>query len=110
MSAIRLKAVRLTTAIIGVGSIGRPLARHLVGSGEVVVLAAKDQSRAQALADELGPLARAASVEDATAGADAAVFAVWLDKFCSECSAPDPSVISCTPPAWSTPLFPRLSA
>jgi len=43
------------------------------------VLAAKNQSRAQALADELGPLARAASVEDAIAGADVVVFAVWLD-------------------------------
>jgi hypothetical protein len=74
-----LKGVRLTTAIIGVGNIGSPLGRHLVGGGEVVVLATKDQSRAQALADELGPLARAASVEDAIAGADAVVFAVWLD-------------------------------
>jgi predicted dinucleotide-binding enzyme len=69
----------LTTAIIGVGNIGSPLARHLVGGGESVVLAAKDETRAAALADELGPLARAASVEDAITGADAVVFAVWLD-------------------------------
>jgi 8-hydroxy-5-deazaflavin:NADPH oxidoreductase len=69
----------LTTAIIGVGNIGSPLARHLVGGGESVVLAAKDESPAQGLAEELGPLARAASVEDAIAGADAVVFAVWLD-------------------------------
>ena len=68
----------MTTAIIGVGNIGSPLARHLVG-GEPVVLAAKNESRAQALADELGPQARAASVEDAIAAADAVVFAVWLD-------------------------------
>jgi predicted dinucleotide-binding enzyme len=58
----------LTTAIIGVGNIGSPLARHLVGGGESVVLAAKDETRAEALADELGPLARAASVEDAITG------------------------------------------
>ena len=70
---------RLTTAIVGVGNIGGALARHLVAGGESVVLAAKNQSRAQALADELGPLARAASVEDAIAGADVVVFAVWLD-------------------------------
>jgi len=69
----------LTTAIIGVGNIGSPLARHLVGGGESVVLAAKDESRAEALAEELGPLARAASVEDAITGTDAVVFAVWLD-------------------------------
>jgi predicted dinucleotide-binding enzyme len=42
-------------------------------------LAAKDESRAEALADELGPLARADSAEDAIAGADVVVFAVWLD-------------------------------
>jgi predicted dinucleotide-binding enzyme len=69
----------LTTAIIGVGNIGSPLARHLVGGGEPVVLAARDKVRAEALAQELGPLARAGSVEDAIAGADVVVFAVWLD-------------------------------
>jgi 8-hydroxy-5-deazaflavin:NADPH oxidoreductase len=69
----------VTTAIIGVGNIGGALARHLVGGGESVVLAAKDESRAEALARELGPLARAASVEDAIADADVVVFAVWLD-------------------------------
>ena len=69
----------MTTAIIGVGNIGKPLARHLVGGGEPVVLAAKDELRAQALADELGPQARAASVEEAIAGADSVIFAVWLD-------------------------------
>jgi predicted dinucleotide-binding enzyme len=69
----------VTTAIIGVGNIGGVLARHLVGGGESVVLAAKDESRAEALARELGPLARAASVEDAIADADVVVFAVWLD-------------------------------
>ena len=69
----------MTTAIVGVGNIGSAVARHLVAGGESVVLAAKDESSAQALADELGPLARAASVEDAIADADAVVFAVWLD-------------------------------
>jgi predicted dinucleotide-binding enzyme len=81
MRAQLRKGVTLTTAIIGVGNIGGALARHLVGGGEPVVLAAKDESRAQALADELGPQARAASVPDAIAGADAVVFAVWLDTF-----------------------------
>jgi len=82
----------LTTAIIGVGNIGGPLARHLVGGGESVVLAAKDQSRAEALADELGPLARAASVEDAITGAEAVVFAVWLDTI-KELIAKDASLL-----------------
>jgi predicted dinucleotide-binding enzyme len=69
----------MTTAIIGVGNIGRAVARHLAAGGESVVLAAKDESNAEALAIELGPLARAASAEDAIADADAVVLAVWLD-------------------------------
>jgi predicted dinucleotide-binding enzyme len=69
----------LTTAIIGVGNIGSPLARHLVAGGEAVILAAKDKARADALAQELGPLARAASTDDAIASADVVVFAVLLN-------------------------------
>ena len=74
-----LKGVRMTTAIIGVGNIGGALARHLVASSESVMLAGKGESRAEALAQELGPLARGASVEDAIAAADVVVFALWLD-------------------------------
>jgi 8-hydroxy-5-deazaflavin:NADPH oxidoreductase len=69
----------MTTAIIGIGKIGGAVARHLSAGGESVVLAAMDQSHVEALAGELGPLARAASVEDAIADGDAVVFAVWLD-------------------------------
>ena len=69
----------MTTAIIGIGNLGGSLARHLVDGGESVVLAAKDGSRAEALAHELGPLASAASVEAAIAGADTVVLAVWLE-------------------------------
>jgi predicted dinucleotide-binding enzyme len=69
----------MTTAIIGTGNIGGTLARQLVGRGESVVLAAKEEANAASLARELGELARAASVEDAIAEADAVVFAVWLD-------------------------------
>lgn len=69
----------MSTAIIGVGNIGGAVARHLVAGGEPVVVAARDESRAKALADELGPSAQSATVEDAIAGADAVVFALWLD-------------------------------
>ena len=69
----------MTTAIIGVGKIGSALARHLVRGGEPVVLAARDESGPEAIANELGTLARAASVADAIAEADNVVFAVWLD-------------------------------
>jgi 8-hydroxy-5-deazaflavin:NADPH oxidoreductase len=80
MSAANEKGVRLTTAIIGVGNLGRTVARHLVGGAESVVLAAADEGHAKALADELGPSAHAASVEDAIAGADVVVLATWLDQ------------------------------
>src|SRR5438874_8304181 len=69
----------MTTAIIGVGNIGTAVARHLVDGGERVVLAAREESDATALATELGELASAASVEKAITDADVVVFAVWLD-------------------------------
>jgi 8-hydroxy-5-deazaflavin:NADPH oxidoreductase len=69
----------VTTAIIGAGNIGGALARHLVRGGEQVVVAAKGESKAAALAAELGPLAAAASVPEAIEVADVVVFAVWFD-------------------------------
>jgi predicted dinucleotide-binding enzyme len=69
----------MATAIIGTGNIGGALARHLTRGGEHVILAAKDEASAATFAQELGELARAASVEEAIAEADAVVFAVWLD-------------------------------
>jgi predicted dinucleotide-binding enzyme len=69
----------LTTAIIGVGNIGTALAGRLVAGDESVVVAARDSSHAEALAQQLGPRARVASVEDAITGADVVVFALWLD-------------------------------
>jgi 8-hydroxy-5-deazaflavin:NADPH oxidoreductase len=70
----------VTTAIIGVGSLGSAVARHLVAGGELVVLAAQDQEHAVKLAQELGPSAEAALVEDALEVADIVVLALWLDQ------------------------------
>jgi hypothetical protein len=69
----------VTTAIIGAGNIGSAVARHLVAGDETVVVAAKDAPHADALAQELGPRARAASVEAAIGGAEVVVLALWLD-------------------------------
>ncbi len=69
----------MTTAIIGVGNIGKSVARHLVDGGERVVLAARDEQNATALANQLGELASATSVEKAITEAEVVVFAVWLD-------------------------------
>lgn len=69
----------MTTAIIGAGNLGSALAGLLVDGDEPVVLAAKYESHAEALAERLAPLARANSVDYAIATADVVVFAVWLD-------------------------------
>jgi predicted dinucleotide-binding enzyme len=69
----------MTTAIIGVGNIGGAVARHLVDGGEEVVLAAREEPDAAALAGELGPLASAAPVPEAIKTADVVVVALWFD-------------------------------
>jgi 8-hydroxy-5-deazaflavin:NADPH oxidoreductase len=67
----------VTTAIIGVGNIGKALARHLVNGGEPVVLAASTVP--DAAASELGKLASATTVTAAIEQAEVVVLAVWLD-------------------------------
>ncbi len=69
----------MTTAIIGIGNIGKAVARHLVRGGERVILAAREASKAEALAKELGERASAAPVAKAIADSDVVLFAVWLD-------------------------------
>jgi hypothetical protein len=68
-----------TVAIIGVGNAGSALARDLSQGSESIVLAAKERAHGEAVAETLGPLVRAASVEDAIADADVIIFALWLD-------------------------------
>ena len=43
----------MTTAIIGVGLLGSALARNLVGGGEAVVLAARNEDHAARLANDV---------------------------------------------------------
>ena len=69
----------MSTAIIGIGNIGGAVARHLAAGGESVVVAARDESQAQALADELGPNVHAATVAAAITEADTVVFALWRE-------------------------------
>jgi 8-hydroxy-5-deazaflavin:NADPH oxidoreductase len=69
----------MSTAIVGVGNIGKAVATNLVAGGEPVVLAARSLDGPRGLADDLGPLAAAATVAEAIDEADAVVFAVWLD-------------------------------
>jgi 8-hydroxy-5-deazaflavin:NADPH oxidoreductase len=69
----------MSTAIIGVGNIGKAAATHLTEGGERVVLAAEHRSNAERLARELGTLASSAEVSDAIEQADAVIFAVLFD-------------------------------
>ena len=69
----------MTTAIMGVGHIGKTLGEDLVTGGERVVLASRDPANAAGVAGELGERASAASVADAIAQADVVVLAVFLD-------------------------------
>lgn len=69
----------MITAIIGVGNIGSSVARDLTQGGQRVVLAARNQSNADALASQLGNMARSATVSDAISQANAVVLAVYLD-------------------------------
>jgi predicted dinucleotide-binding enzyme len=69
----------MTTAIMGVGTIGTIVARNLVRGGERVILANRDKSKADKLAAELGDLASSAEVGDAISKSDVVVLALWLD-------------------------------
>ena len=69
----------MSTAIIGVGNIGKAVATHLTEGGQAIVLAAGTPSEAEQLARELGPSASAADVAGAIDQADAVIFAVWLN-------------------------------
>ena len=66
----------MTTAIIGLGNMGRGLARRLAGTPGLI-LATRDASAAKALAATIG--AGAASIEQAVAAADTVVVALPYD-------------------------------
>ena len=69
----------MSTAIIGVGNIGKAVATHLTDGGEAVVLAASTPAQAEQLARELGRSASAACAADAIERTDAVIFAVWFN-------------------------------
>jgi 8-hydroxy-5-deazaflavin:NADPH oxidoreductase len=69
----------MATAVIGLGNIGKVVARELARGGEPVVLASRHESDAAALADEIGAQASAGTVAEAIAEADVILLAVWFD-------------------------------
>lgn len=69
----------LKAAIIGLGNIGRILATNLTKGNRPVILAARDLAQAQAVAQEVGPLARPLEIAAALQEADVIILAIWFD-------------------------------
>jgi hypothetical protein len=55
----------MKTAIIGLGNIGARVAKNLVDGGESIILAARDETKARALAKTLGRNAEVGSIDEA---------------------------------------------
>ena len=71
-----------TVALIGSGNIGSTVARLSVAAGHSVVLSnSRGPGTLKDLADELGPLARAATAEDAAEAGDLVVVAIPLKAY-----------------------------
>ena len=69
----------MTTAIIGLGSIGSKLATNLVHGGEQVFIADNTLEKAQNLANTLGTLAHPVELSQAVDQADVIILAIWFD-------------------------------
>lgn len=67
-------------AIIGLGNIGRALATNLTKGNRPVILAARDFSKTQSLAEELGSLAQPMEIKAAVQETDIIILAIWFDS------------------------------
>ena len=69
----------MTTAIIGLGNIGKQVALNLIAGGQHVIVADRGPTKAEEFAKESGGRARALAVAAAIDEADIIVFAVYFD-------------------------------
>jgi len=69
----------MKTAIVGLGNIGACVAKNLVEGGESIILAARDQAKARALAKTLGRNAEVASIDEAIKRADILILGIWFE-------------------------------
>lgn len=69
---------KLKVAVIGLGNIGKVVASNLVKSNREVILASHKIEDANALASELGVLAKSADVKTAIKEADIVIMSVWF--------------------------------
>ncbi|QQS28920.1 MAG: NAD(P)-binding domain-containing protein [Sphingobacteriales bacterium] len=74
-----LKTSKTTVAIIGLGNIGKAIATNLVKGNHSVILASREESKAEELANELGNLATAKSTTDAIKEADVVIPAFYFN-------------------------------
>lgn len=66
-------------AVIGLGNIGKVVAKNLVKGNREVILATRNLEEAQKFASELGSLATATETTDAIRQADIVVLSVWFN-------------------------------
>ena len=69
----------MKTAVIGLGTIGGTIATRLTEGGVDVIVAERNEQRAQDFARKLGARAKALPLEDAIKAADVIILAVWFD-------------------------------
>ncbi len=69
----------LKVAIIGLGNIGKVVAKNLVNGNQPVIIASRNLADANALAQELGSLATAAETAEAIKQADVVILSVWFN-------------------------------
>lgn len=69
----------LKVAIIGLGTIGRVLATNLTKGFRSVIVASRDYTTAQNLANELGNFAQPKEISAAVKEADIIILAIWFD-------------------------------
>ena len=69
----------LKVAVIGLGNIGTAIATNFVKGNRSVIIADRSIEKANALAQQLGKLAKPAAIPDAIKEAGIIVFAVWFD-------------------------------
>jgi 8-hydroxy-5-deazaflavin:NADPH oxidoreductase len=72
--------VIMKTAIIGTGNIGSRLAQHFATGLEDFLIADRELSKAQAMAESLGGKVRAVTIDEAIDQANVIVFAVWFES------------------------------
>lgn len=69
----------LKVAIIGLGNIGKVVAKNLVNGNQPIIIASRKLEDAQALAVQLGKLATAVETVEAIKAADIIILSIWFN-------------------------------